>query len=271
MVLFEDDFSITEAGPASSSPNWTSHYCGDDWLLGSGYLSPVANDICSQKVVDGESSSCLLGFTTTETDFGEPLCSGSPVNNYVTAQGQANWNEYTLSARFITWDDDTLGVIIGFQDPANFYLLTLSKDAHPLSHLGSEDSVSGFDSEVGDFASIDTLMLLKVSGDYESGDRVVSLLSLTPGTTTYSTGKECEMVVSLFGTSLQSWIQCEDFAWNPILNYQFDEDESGVPGLPGTFGLYSYGTGLNDLSCESGQCGFLGVTVTTFPFDVVVD
>jgi len=270
VILFEDDFTATEAGPASSSPNWTSHYCDDKWLLGSGYLSPITNNICSPNSPEPEDSSCLLGFTTIDTDSLESPCSESPVNNYVTAKGQANWNEYTVSARFITWDDDTLGVIAGFQDPANFYLLTLSKDVHPLSHLGSEDSVNGFVPDENASEPVDSLMLLKVSGDFESGERDVTLLGYEPGPS-YSTGKECEMVVSVFGTSLQSWVQCEDFEWTPILDYQLEENGSEAPGLPGTFGLYSYGTGLNDLSCESGQCGFLGVTVTTFPFDVVVD
>jgi hypothetical protein len=270
VILFEDDFTATEAGPAASSPNWVSHYCDDPWLMGSGYSSPQTDDMC--KIGD---ETCLLGlgFSSIDTEFGEILCSESPMNNYVTALGQPSWNEYSLSARFITWDNDTLGVILGFQDPANFYLLTVSNDKNPLDDMKPKSSVIG--TEAWEETNNPSIMLFKVSGDVELGENEVELLMHEAKESKlvgyYSTGIDCEIVASVFGTSIQAWIKCEDFEWNPIVDYQFENANPDTPGLPGSFGLYSYGTGLSDLSCESGQCGFLGVTVTTFPFDVVVD
>jgi len=94
-LLWSDDF---EDGTSNGWTFYDDAIGESDWFVDGGYLNQISN----------------IGANSMGTH---------------AVAGEANWDNYTLTAKVVSTDDDYIGVLFRYQNAGNFYRLSLSSQA----------------------------------------------------------------------------------------------------------------------------------------------
>jgi hypothetical protein len=217
LLSFSEDFDRYDLSAFSGTDGWESGYASDPW---------------STEFGDGI-------YATTDGSFGI-WGSGDPIDNHLVYTG-SSFDDTTVLATLETEDNDTMGLVVRYQDPENFYLGFVTNDRAPNIGTGAPKIpwggahiykvVAGNATEIG-WAPM----------DYRQGDPQ-------------------PMQFSAVGTTLELWFDLND-------NQRLDANEllltvDDATFADGQFGLYCYDHG----DIDGSSCTFDDLTVNVADFD----
>ena len=228
-LLFEDDFS----GPVQDMNGvngWSSHYCGDEWQIGSGQASAKTDDGCE----DASNQCCGYG-VYFEQNGG--ICGESePVDNIVSVGSDA-WGDVEFLVEYHHSDDDTIGAVFRYQNTANYYMVVFSNG------IINDDSGCSDNAGQGGEARL-YKMQQTFNGNVES-------ITLATSSFSYDVGDPGAFRIRAIGNSLTVELDAnKDGVFGEIMSVTDQQN----PLLQGAIGLYMYQSGLPD--CGDSPCGF---------------
>jgi MYXO-CTERM domain-containing protein len=215
----------------SGKDNWTSRYCQDAWTTErNGGVSPYTDNGCTC------GNQCYYGV------FNGP-CNDQPVNNFLV-RGDAGWTDYRYEATFRNQDNDTFGFVFRYSNTLNHYAVQFTRDVGV--YLPGACDGTGIGSR---------LIAMK-------GNQQATITVLGESSKTYTVGKTHRIRVIAKGSLLTVWFDANaDGVIDEVNEKLFQVNDS--THSKGMVGLYAYQSGLADAACQSGDCWFDDLQVTT--------